>query len=290
MPEPGGDAAPPRGRTGPAAPRRCACPRSLEASRPCRAARPGLTRRKRRSVSRTATPKGPRSTKALMAAAASGCSQGRPCPEVRRDLVRQLHLTHRRGLPGAGGSCHVTWPFDFPATGKTCQGVPGRPTAPRWSVHVDRRSRAGDLPARRLPARVSGQPSPGAAKTGPPPASSGPYWPECASDGEGDVPIAVVSISNHTVLPESPSTSVPHSVESESISDQPPATDGQTLARRRHRQARIAVGHRDTEARAVKGEHQLEGRAGMAYPVADQLGHEQADGVIEGGNSPLRQR
>src|SRR5580692_5486668 len=42
-----------------------------------------------------------------------------------------------------------------------------------------------------------------------------------------DVSIAAVSISNHTVLPESPSTSVPHSVESESIreSPQPPTVN-----------------------------------------------------------------
>ena len=73
-----------------------------DASWPWRAARPRLTRRKRRSVSTTATPKGPRSTKALMAAAASGWGHGRSRAEVGGDLVRHLHLTHRRGLPSLG--------------------------------------------------------------------------------------------------------------------------------------------------------------------------------------------
>ena len=60
----------------------------------------------------------------------------------------------------------------------------------------------------------------------------------------------------------------------------------------RHRRTRITVGNGDPEARPVEAEDQFEGGPGVTDPVADELGDQEPDGVVEprvAGKTPYLQ-
>lgn len=69
-----------------------------------------------------------------------------------------------------------------------------------------------------------------------------------------------------------------------------PTTDRVLLSRPRHRQSWVAISNGDPKASPIERENQFQRRPGVADTVADELGHQQADRVREGRETPSSQR